>query len=177
MIRPYDIEVSVKLRSFISMFKSFEPLEKDTLKILICHNSCEIRRWAWHIIWHILYVTFYITFSMFVQTNICGIYNMPDTIWYGPYLNMQELFYKPWYLIIFLQVLPIWEGTSTVMSLDVLRSIQKSKGNVLNSLFNEVRNRLTSLEPELNDAAKESFNWFLIGCPLTGFWLVERSTN
>ena len=60
--------------------------------------------------------------------------------------------------MVLIQVLPIWEGTSTVMSLDVLRAIQKSKGNVLNSLFNEVRNRLASLEPELGDAAKESFS-------------------
>ena len=63
----------------------------------------------------------------------------------------------------FLQVLPIWEGTSTVMSLDVLRAIQKSKGNVLNSLFNEVRNRLTSLEPEVGDAVKDRFICYLIG--------------
>ena len=54
-------------------------------------------------------------------------------------------------------MLPIWEGTSTVMSLDVLRAIQKSKGNVLNSLFNEIRNRLSSLEPEFQEAAQESF--------------------
>ena len=33
------------------------------------------------------------------------------------------------------QVLPIWEGTSTVMSLDVLRSIQKSSGSVLEALI------------------------------------------
>ena len=71
---------------------------------------------------------------------------------------MNELFYKTWYLIVFLQVLPIWEGSSTVMSLNVLRAIQKSKGNVLNSLSNEVRNRLASRELKLNDAAKESFN-------------------
>ena len=66
-------------------------------------------------------------------------------------------------IVCILAVLPIWEGTSTVMSLDVLRAIQKSKGNVLNSLFNEIRNRLTSLEPELNDAAKDGFKRFLIG--------------
>ena len=59
----------------------------------------------------------------------------------------------------FFQVLPIWEGTSTVMSLDVLRAIQKSKGNVLNSLFNEIRNRLGSLEPEFQGAAQASFDW------------------
>ena len=67
--------------------------------------------------------------------------------------------------MILIQVLPIWEGTSTVMSLDVLRAIQKSKGNVLNSLFNEVRNKLTSLEPELGDAAKDRFNCSLIALP------------
>ena len=61
-------------------------------------------------------------------------------------------------------MLPIWEGTSTVMSLDVLRAIQKSKGNVLNSLFNEIRNRLSSLEPEFQEAGQESFqNDFLCG--------------
>lgn len=35
---------------------------------------------------------------------------------------------------IFLQVLPIWEGTSSVMSLDVLRAINKSRGGSLLAL-------------------------------------------
>ena len=35
---------------------------------------------------------------------------------------------------IFLQVLPIWEGTSSVMSLDVLRAINKSRGASLQAL-------------------------------------------
>eukprot|EP00095_Tigriopus_kingsejongensis_P011261 maker-scaffold708_size108518-snap-gene-0.18 protein:Tk11261 transcript:maker-scaffold708_size108518-snap-gene-0.18-mRNA-1 annotation:"hypothetical protein BRAFLDRAFT_122038" len=37
------------------------------------------------------------------------------------------------------QVLPIWEGTSNVMSLDVLRSIVKSKGQVIEALMAKVK--------------------------------------
>ncbi len=39
----------------------------------------------------------------------------------------------------FLQVLPIWEGTSTVMSLDVLRAINKSQGAALSALQLRIR--------------------------------------
>jgi len=40
------------------------------------------------------------------------------------------------------QVLPIWEGTSTVMSLDVLRAIQKSKGSTLRHLFTDITQKV-----------------------------------
>ncbi|CAL4175553.1 unnamed protein product, partial [Meganyctiphanes norvegica] len=36
------------------------------------------------------------------------------------------------------QVLPIWEGTSNIMSLDVLRSILKTNGAVLAALYQDV---------------------------------------
>ncbi|CAG5095093.1 Oidioi.mRNA.OKI2018_I69.XSR.g14029.t1.cds [Oikopleura dioica] len=42
------------------------------------------------------------------------------------------------------QVLPIWEGTSTVMSLDVLRSIQKSSGSSLQSLLGDIQKKLSA---------------------------------
>lgn len=41
-----------------------------------------------------------------------------------------------------LQVLPIWEGTTNVLSLDVLRAIAKSKGSILQSLQTDVNLRL-----------------------------------
>lgn len=53
------------------------------------------------------------------------------------------------------QVLPIWEGTSTVMALDVLRSIQKSGGSTLKSLFDDITEKLNlassqnKLEPSI----------------------------
>lgn len=40
------------------------------------------------------------------------------------------------------QVLPIWEGTTNVLSLDVLRAIAKSKGSILQSLQTDVNLRL-----------------------------------
>ena len=42
------------------------------------------------------------------------------------------------------QVLPIWEGTSTVMSLDVLRSIQKSRGSTLKTLLGDIQQKIES---------------------------------
>ncbi|CBY38153.1 unnamed protein product [Oikopleura dioica] len=42
------------------------------------------------------------------------------------------------------QVLPIWEGTSTVMSLDVLRSIQKSSGSSLQALIGDIQKKLSA---------------------------------
>ncbi|XP_057187433.1 acyl-CoA dehydrogenase family member 11-like [Triplophysa rosa] len=40
------------------------------------------------------------------------------------------------------QVLSIWEGTTNVLSLDVLRSIEKSSGSVLQAFFTDVKERL-----------------------------------
>lgn len=41
------------------------------------------------------------------------------------------------------QVLPIWEGTTNVLSLDVLRSISKSQGQVLKAFHADVSNKLS----------------------------------
>lgn len=41
------------------------------------------------------------------------------------------------------QVLPIWEGTTNVLSLDVLRSISKSHGQVLKAFHADVSNKLS----------------------------------
>ena len=46
------------------------------------------------------------------------------------------------------QVLPIWEGTSTVMSLDVLRAIQTSKRKSLNALISSIK-KLTSHQDQV----------------------------
>ena len=51
------------------------------------------------------------------------------------------------------QVTPIWEGTTNILSLDVLRAILKSKGEVLVALQRNLGSRLTAVAsgvPELN---------------------------
>ena len=51
------------------------------------------------------------------------------------------------------QVLPIWEGTTNVLSLDVLRSIQKSQNQSLEVLLGEIGNRLDTVKmPELESS-------------------------
>uniref|UniRef100_A0AAY5EFD3 Acyl-CoA dehydrogenase family, member 11 n=1 Tax=Electrophorus electricus TaxID=8005 RepID=A0AAY5EFD3_ELEEL len=47
------------------------------------------------------------------------------------------------------QVLSIWEGTTNVLSLDVLRSISKSSGLVLEAFFSDVKDRLHVASPAL----------------------------
>ncbi|XP_067259469.1 acyl-CoA dehydrogenase family member 11-like [Chanodichthys erythropterus] len=44
------------------------------------------------------------------------------------------------------QVLSIWEGTTNVLSLDVLRSIEKSSGSVLQAFFSDAEERLLAAE-------------------------------
>lgn len=44
------------------------------------------------------------------------------------------------------QVLSIWEGTTNVLSLDVLRSIAKSSGSVLQAFFSDATERLLAAE-------------------------------
>ncbi|XP_067296530.1 acyl-CoA dehydrogenase family member 11-like [Pseudorasbora parva] len=44
------------------------------------------------------------------------------------------------------QVLSIWEGTTNVLSLDVLRSVEKSSGSVLQAFFSDVEERLLAAE-------------------------------
>ena len=43
----------------------------------------------------------------------------------------------PWLV----QVLPIWEGTTNILSLDVLRALAKTKGRVLEVFCREVKQR------------------------------------
>jgi hypothetical protein len=53
------------------------------------------------------------------------------------------------------QVLPIWEGTTNILSLDVLRAIGKSKGETLLAFERNLKNRLKQAEtirPELISA-------------------------
>ncbi len=52
------------------------------------------------------------------------------------------------------QVTPIWEGTTNILSLDVLRAILKSKGEVLVALQRDLGSRLTAIAsavPELSE--------------------------
>lgn len=52
------------------------------------------------------------------------------------------------------QVLSIWEGTTNVLSLDVLRSISKSSGRVLQAFFSDVEERLRVAGPTLHPAVQ-----------------------
>ncbi|XDV17151.1 hypothetical protein PO909_016550 [Leuciscus waleckii] len=50
------------------------------------------------------------------------------------------------------QVLSIWEGTTNVLSLDVLRSIEKSSGSVLQAFFSDERLQPAEASPALRPA-------------------------
>jgi len=56
------------------------------------------------------------------------------------------------------QVMPIWEGTTNVLSLDVLRAIQKSNGGVLVSFNKEVTRRLAQIKLIPAEELHESVN-------------------
>ena len=54
-----------------------------------------------------------------------------------------------------MQVLPIWEGTTNILSLDVLRSIVKSQGNVLNAFYANVHEKMAAVSsPDLSESAE-----------------------
>jgi hypothetical protein len=50
---------------------------------------------------------------------------------------------------IYLQVLSIWEGTTNILSLDVLRAIAKTKGQVLTSFSKDINARMLGLKNEV----------------------------
>lgn len=54
------------------------------------------------------------------------------------------------------KVLPIWEGTTNILSLDVLRAVAKSSGSVLKSFLIDINNRLkpAAHNPALHDSAE-----------------------
>ena len=54
-------------------------------------------------------------------------------------------------------MLPIWEGTTNVLSLDVLRALQKTKGQVVQVYLADIDRRLASSaegKPELQEACQ-----------------------
>ncbi|VDI74666.1 Hypothetical predicted protein [Mytilus galloprovincialis] len=53
------------------------------------------------------------------------------------------------------QVLTIWEGTTNILSLDVLRCISKSSGQALISLKKDVDNKLSRTPSELSKEAEK----------------------
>jgi len=59
------------------------------------------------------------------------------------------------------QVLPIWEGTTNVLSLDVLRAVQKSNGGALISFNKEVSQHLAHIKltpvEELHDSVSRVY--------------------
>lgn len=52
----------------------------------------------------------------------------------------------------FPKVLPIWEGTTNILSLDVLRGISKTRGKVLHAVASDVSQKLTTFREELKPA-------------------------
>src|SRR5262249_41773643 len=52
------------------------------------------------------------------------------------------------------QVLPIWEGTTNVLSLDVMRVLKAAGGGALGASEREVATRARRANPELADAAR-----------------------
>ncbi|NWH75069.1 ACD11 dehydrogenase, partial [Piaya cayana] len=55
-------------------------------------------------------------------------------------------------------VLPIWEGTTNILSLDVLRSLSKSRGQVMDAFFSAVQKKmeLASSTAKLEHAVKQT---------------------
>ena len=72
-------------------------------------------------------------FSYFINT---GVFPPPDPSRPGP----AHVVY-----LVLRQVLPIWEGTTNVLSLDVLRAMVKSRGAVLEAFHTEVCSRLQAV--------------------------------
>jgi len=54
--------------------------------------------------------------------------------------------------------MPIWEGTTNVLSLDVLRAVHKSNGGVLVSFSKEVTGRLAHIKLMPADELHDSVN-------------------
>ncbi|XP_077995922.1 acyl-CoA dehydrogenase family member 11-like [Glandiceps talaboti] len=54
------------------------------------------------------------------------------------------------------QVLPIWEGTTNILSLDVLRSITKSNGKVLEVFFKDIKQKVVSASKSENQDVHRS---------------------
>jgi len=50
------------------------------------------------------------------------------------------------------QVLSIWEGTTNILSLDVLRCIEKSKGEVLKAFFEDAASKLKTTSSSLSES-------------------------
>ena len=55
------------------------------------------------------------------------------------------------------QVLPIWEGTTNILSLDVLRALAKSNGRALLSFQQDVEDRLYAISTKYPKALEQSF--------------------
>ena len=59
-------------------------------------------------------------------------------------------------MILSFQVLSIWEGTTNILSLDVLRAIAKSNGEVLQAFYSETNRRISQVkDPSLLPSANK----------------------
>lgn len=54
------------------------------------------------------------------------------------------------------QVLPIWEGTTNIMSLDFLRAVVKTEGQALTALYKDVKGRVEEVKGGQNRALEDS---------------------
>ncbi|KAJ1092523.1 hypothetical protein NDU88_005633 [Pleurodeles waltl] len=83
------------------------------------------------------------------------------------------------------QVLTIWEGTTNILSLDVLRSVTKSKGDVLTAFFSTVQGKLDlastvpalKLSVELTKSALDKLRVFIREATLKGPTFLELAAR
>ncbi|XP_047494787.1 acyl-CoA dehydrogenase family member 11-like [Penaeus chinensis] len=54
------------------------------------------------------------------------------------------------------QVLPIWEGTTNIMSLDFLRAVVKTEGQALTALYRDVKGRVEEVKGGQNSSLEDS---------------------
>ena len=60
------------------------------------------------------------------------------------------------HMLLSFQVLSIWEGTTNILSLDVLRAIAKSNGEVLKAFYSETNKRISQVkDPSLLPSANK----------------------
>lgn len=72
------------------------------------------------------------------------------------------------------QVMSIWEGTTNILSLDVLRAMTKSQGKVVESLFDEIQTKIEANErTELTSAVDAIKN----ATTDTAHFIIQNQTN
>lgn len=59
--------------------------------------------------------------------------------------------------MLLLKVLPIWEGTTNILSLDVLRALSKSGGRALQTFHKDIEDRLFAISKRYPQELEEAF--------------------